>query len=72
MTVAILPSGGGLGELEGGGGWRRQDEATCGLTCDQAVFHPFFLLHSPQTTPDPRFLEVGLSSLSKRSNYHAT
>ena len=39
------------------------------LTCDQAVFLPFFLLHSLQTTPDPRFLEVGLSSLSKRRNY---
>ena len=42
------------------------------LTCDQAAFLPFVLLHSPQTIPDPRVLEVGLTSLTKRSNYFPT
>ena len=59
----------GIGELEGAGMWRKQDEATWGVTCDLAAFLPFSLLHSQQTTPDPRFLGVGLSSLSKRRNY---
>ena len=58
--------GEGIGELGGGGMWRRQDEKTPGVTCDQAVFLPFFLLHSPQTTPDPRFLEVGLLLVSAK------
>ena len=61
-----------VGELEGGGGWRGQDEATWDVTCDQAVFLPFFLPHSLQTIPDPRVLEVGLTSLTKRSNYFPT
>ena len=42
------------------------------LTCDQVAFLPFVLLHSPQTIPDPRVLEVGLTSLTKRSNYFPT
>ena len=42
------------------------------LTCDQAAFLPFFLPHSPQTIPDPRVLEVGLTGLTKRSNYFPT
>ena len=61
--------GEGIGELEGGDGWRRQDEATWGVTCDQAAFLPFFLPHSLQTIPDFMVLEVGLTSLTKRS-YH--
>ena len=48
----------------GRGGWRRQDEATWDVTCDQAVFLPFFLPHSLQTIPDPRVLEVGLTIVS--------
>ena len=70
MTVAILPS---VAELEEKGRMEkaRRDNREV-LTCDQAVFLPFFLPHSLQTIPDPRVLEVGLTSLTKRSNYFPT
>ena len=63
----------GVGELEEKGrvekARRDNREVT---TCDQAAFLIFVLPHSLQTIPDPRVLEVGLTSLTKRSNYFPT
>ena len=63
----------GVGELEEKGRVKkaRRDNREV-TTYDQAAFLIFVLPHSLQTIPDPRVLEVGLTSLTKRSNYSPT